>query len=893
MIGCGWGGSNAANQGGDYGTVGVPAAGNVPGGRWGAASWTDTAGNLWLFGGEAPDGGGLNDLWKYTPSTGAWTWMCGSNTENQPSVYGTLGVAAAGNIPGARWFAASWVDLSGNFWLFGGTTWAGTSQANVNDLWKYTPSTGAWTWMGGSNTPNQSGVYGTPGMPATANMPGARQGAASWTDPSGNLWLFGGDGLGINNNQSVGGGAYDLNDLWKYAPSSGEWTWMGGSDGAADAGVYGTIGTPATSNFPGARDHPVSWTDASGNLWLFGGIGFGSVGIGSGGTEGYLNDLWELTPSTGEWTWMSGGSTPNKPAVYGTLGLPAAGNTPGGLWGSVSWRDSSGDLWVFGGIDVSGYLWNDLWKYTPSAGEWTWMAGSTTRNQGGVYGTLGVPAAGNVPGGREAAVSWTDASGNLWLFSGVGFPAIVNSGSLNDLWEYTPAITGPVAAPTFSPAGGTYTTAQTVTISDATAGATIYYTTNGATPTASSTLYSGPIAVSSSERIEAIATASGYANSSVASATYTINIPVAATPTFSPAAGTYTSAQTVTISDATNGATIYYTTNGTTPTTSSSVYSGPITVSSSETIEAIAVASGYANSSVASAVYTITTASFTLSASPASVTVVQGSNATSTITVTNVGGFSGTVTLAASGLPSGVTSSFAAGSQTGTQVLTLMAGASAAVTSTPVTVTITGTSGSVSATTTIALTVTAPPFGPGSGATTSITVTPGATTGNTGTISVVGANGFSGTVNLSCAVTTSMTSVNDMPTCSLNPTSVTLSGTTAQTSTLTVTTTASSTAKNEMLRLFGPAAGGTVLALVAFFVVPRRRRNWPAMLGLLLVLLSAGVMGCGGGGGGNGGGGGGGGGGNPGTTAGNYTITVTGTSGSVTAAVGTISLTVQ
>jgi hypothetical protein len=79
----------------------------------------------------------------------------------------------------------------------------------------------------------------------------------------------------------------------------------------------------------------------------------------------------------------------------------------------------------------------------------------------------------------------------------------------------------------------------------------------------------------------------------------------AATPTFSPAAGTYSGAQSVTISDSTPGATIYYTTNGTTPTTSSTEYTGPITVSSTETLKAVAVAKGDNNSAVASASYTI------------------------------------------------------------------------------------------------------------------------------------------------------------------------------------------------------------------------------------------------------------------------------------------------
>lgn len=81
----------------------------------------------------------------------------------------------------------------------------------------------------------------------------------------------------------------------------------------------------------------------------------------------------------------------------------------------------------------------------------------------------------------------------------------------------------------------------------------------------------------------------------------------APTPTFDPPAGTYTGAQSVTISDTAPHATIYYTTDGSTPTTSSTQYSGSITVSKSETINAIAVASGYSQSPVGSAAYAIQT----------------------------------------------------------------------------------------------------------------------------------------------------------------------------------------------------------------------------------------------------------------------------------------------
>lgn len=178
----------------------------------------------------------------------------------------------------------------------------------------------------------------------------------------------------------------------------------------------------------------------------------------------------------------------------------------------------------------------------------------------------------------------------------------------------TPPPPPTAATPSFSPAAGTFTAAQKVTLSDSTTGATIYYTTDGSTPTASSAAYSAAIAVTATATIKAIAVATGYSNSAVASGTFTISLPVAAAPTFSPAPGSYTSAQSVTLADSTNGAAIYYTTDGSTPTTSSAAYSAPIAVSSSTTIQAIAMAAGYMNSTVATGTYT-----FPGSATPVSV----------------------------------------------------------------------------------------------------------------------------------------------------------------------------------------------------------------------------------------------------------------------------------
>jgi Chitobiase/beta-hexosaminidase C-terminal domain/Bacterial Ig-like domain (group 3)/FG-GAP-like repeat/FG-GAP repeat len=453
-----------------------------------------------------------------------------------------------------------------------------------------------------------------------------------------------------------------------------------------------------------------------------------------------------------------------------------------------------------------------------------------------------------------------------------------------------PLFTG-LAPLVVTPAAGTYTSVQTLAITEAIPGSTIYYELTGAVSTNGYVQYTGPVALpyGGVEALQAYATETGYQQSNNLLAQYTLNYPATPAPAFSLPAGSYSGVQSLTITDSLARATIYYTTDGTTPTTSSTEYTGPIIVSSTETIEAIAAATGYSTSAVVTAAYTITISApgFALSASPVSVSVPQGGSGTSTISATDVGGFTGTVTLAATGLPSGVSASFAPGSAAGTQVLTLTASTSAPITSSAVT--ITGTSGSLSATTTADLSITAEPgVAPGSGGTTSLTVTPGTTTGNTGTISVAGTNGFSGVVDLTCSVTTTLTSVSDMPTCSLNPTSVTISGAAAQTSTLTVNTTAASSAENQERRLFWPSASGATFALVLLFVRPRKRKDRVALIGLLLLFVSTGFIGCGGGSIGGGGGSG-----NGGTTPGAYTITVTGTSGSVSATVGAVALTVQ
>jgi subtilase family serine protease len=204
------------------------------------------------------------------------------------------------------------------------------------------------------------------------------------------------------------------------------------------------------------------------------------------------------------------------------------------------------------------------------------------------------------------------------------------------------------------------------------------------------------------------------------------------------------------------------------------------------------------------------TPSFTLSASPSSVTVTQGGSGTSTISVTDVGGFSGSVTLGASGLPSGVTAAFGTNPTTGTSVLTLTASSTA--TTGAATVTITGTSGSLTATTTLALTVnsSATPNFTVSASPASVTVTQGAS--GTSTITVTSTGGFNSATTLSASgLPSGVTAA-----FSTNPVTPAANGT--ATSVLTLTASSSATVGAATVTITGTSGSTTHTTTIALTV---------------------------------------------------------------------------
>jgi N-acetylneuraminic acid mutarotase len=262
-------------------------------------------------------------------------------------------------------------------------------------------------------------------VPAAANFPGARDGAAGWADSNGNLWLFG--GYGYDSAGTFGA----LNDLWEFGPTANTWMWISGNSTVFAAGVYETQRVPGAANVPQARERVASWIDGSGNLWFFGGTGWNT------NSAGMLNDLWKVDPATNMWTWMSGSDSFDAIGVYGTEGTPAANNVPVGRERAMNWSDKSGNLWLYGGVMYGGSALGDLWEHSPSTNMWTWVSGSSTPDMAGVYGTQGTPGVSNFPGSRSDAVGWTDNAANLWLFGGAQQDA-EGIGLLNDLWRYQP-----------------------------------------------------------------------------------------------------------------------------------------------------------------------------------------------------------------------------------------------------------------------------------------------------------------------------------------------------------------------------------------------------------------------------------------------------------------------
>lgn len=308
-------GSDRRNRPGRYGTRTLATESNYPGARYSASGWIDDTGNLWLFGGRGYTADDqialLDDVWRYSPTENSWAWMTGDQGGNEAIRYGQKGVPDNSNTPGGRHGCISWTGNNGDFWLYGG----GTLRDLFADLWKYDYRNNRWTWMSGSSTPNEQPRFSSRGVPGLDAHPGARTLSVVWVDPAGDVLLFGGNGYGGE------GGSRPLNNLWKYSDRTNEWTFLTGEISSNASPVYGTKGEPGPGNTPGGTASASSWKDLDGNFWLFGGRS----------SEGYLNQVWKLSPACGN---ITGNIAPATASICegGSQVLTATGGT------SYEWR---------------------------------------------------------------------------------------------------------------------------------------------------------------------------------------------------------------------------------------------------------------------------------------------------------------------------------------------------------------------------------------------------------------------------------------------------------------------------------------------------------------------------------------------------------------------------
>ena len=268
-----------------YGSMGVQNPTNSPGPRYeNNTAWQDNAGNLWLWGGLYPGPKNNNDLWRYNILAAQWTWMGGTIAGNDTiGAYGTLGVSSVNNYPPSRLNNFFWTDDSANFWMIGGELQ--THGEDLQDVWKYNPQTSEWTWMSGQAHRDEEGPHGTNCLLSDTNNEGWRyENRGVWKVNNNLILNYSGVWLGASSFQLD---RQELNQLWGYIPTLGEWLLLNGS---TEAGSYGTQDVSNFANYPPWRSGSAASIDKNKNIWLFGGVNFL--------TNGYYNDLWEFVIDT-------------------------------------------------------------------------------------------------------------------------------------------------------------------------------------------------------------------------------------------------------------------------------------------------------------------------------------------------------------------------------------------------------------------------------------------------------------------------------------------------------------------------------------------------------------------------------------------------------------------
>ncbi len=613
-------------------------------------------GSVWT-GRLAAQGGGLGHALVVTPSGAVWAWgynaeaQLGDNTRISrriPTAVAGMGTVTAVAAGGSHSLA---LDSAGRVWAWGdnnlGAVGDGTTvdkllptqlallnvvkfAAGANHSLALRSNGDLYVW--GKNTDSQLGL----GTTTQQNSPvllmsgvadiaaGGRHSAIVKTD--GTAWAF-----GYNFNGQLGDGTTTLRSTpvqmsgvsSAVAVAAGSsHTLIRRSDGtllAAGLNFYGQIGDGTTTQ----RTTAVSVTGVTGAVEIAAGDNHSFARLADGTVK-----AWGAN-STGS---LGDGTTTMRTSAVTVTGLPAvSGVRSGGTFGVAV--TTSGVVYTWGsnayGEQGDGTInTNALVPHAISGASFDWNVATPTLNvASGTYFVNQTVTVMNVMAGVSMHYTTTGvdptqadapiASGSVinvqssqvvkvkaWK---AGMPA-----SDTAVRDYVLKVSGT----TFSPVGNLYTTPKTVTLSTPTAGASLYYTVDGSTPTAGSALYTAPITIGTGTVLKVVGVKTGWANSNESVATYTFNFGALPTPTIDPGAGPFTSSVDVTMASSQSGATVRYTTNGSTPTTTSTAYTGPVVISASGTVKAKAFHPDYTASAETARTYTLVTATPTFSLTP-------------------------------------------------------------------------------------------------------------------------------------------------------------------------------------------------------------------------------------------------------------------------------------
>lgn len=297
----------------------------------------------------------LAGLWVYDIETSE-NYQLIHDVTNGVGNYGEFGVGDEANFPPYRQMPLLW-ETEEKLFLMGGLN----ENHMFNDFWQFDKQTHLWTWIGGvENSQQEYNHYGEIGVALPENFPRSRRNAATWVDELGNLWLYGGANFYLSQT---------FNDFWKYEPSSGIWTLMGG-----DYAPCSIINYQLHTDYPSCMERQIGWRKGD-DLYFYGGYGIGNNNNGYV-SFGHLTDVWKYSISENSWTKAFGNRKINNPTNHGIFQVAQITNEIGATdnYSNLpNWNDEYGNFWIYRGHNGGDFA---LWKFDTVLNNWIWMDGT-------------------------------------------------------------------------------------------------------------------------------------------------------------------------------------------------------------------------------------------------------------------------------------------------------------------------------------------------------------------------------------------------------------------------------------------------------------------------------------------------------------------------------------